>query len=569
MKKLFTYTKVTMAVLVLTALAVILCVGTTAAEASAPDMDIAYCNLSFENDTHIVYAVRSNDANIKLLVWTEPQEQYLLGTQKALLSPLAGQMTIKEELYTAFKYTGVAAKQMTDNVYVRTCIDNGNGDVVYGNVHKYSILQYAYNMTGKTGQAAPDAKLIKMLSDMLTYGASAQEYYGYHTERLATDEFVGIELTHGWLPDGFAQGLYRVGETVTITAPAQNEEGVAFAQWKDESGNVIASTAEYALTVGAVNHIYTPEYIAYSAGLEFESNGDGTCYLIGIGECTDTEIKIPAQSPNGDAVIGIDRNAFSGEAITSVSIPKSVEEIGRNAFSNCTSLTDVYYSGSEAEWSLVAIGTGNTPLENATMHYAVVEVFTVAFVDHDGSILKTETVNKGAAATAPAAPARDGYTFTGWDVAFDNVTENLTVTALYSLAVTEPTFVVSDAIASAGDTNVEITVALKNNPGVTSMLMKIAFDNSALELVSMSYNTEIGGQGIPNASSESPITAYWAEGFTDVTGDWIFLTLVFNVSSAAAAGDYEIAVSYNADDVFNAAETNVAFDIINGKITVS
>nr|WP_276207535.1 S8 family serine peptidase [Wenzhouxiangella sp. XN201] len=59
--------------------------------------------------------------------------------------------------------------------------------------------------------------------------------------------------------------------------------------------------------------------------------------------------------------------------------------------------------------------------------------YTVTFVDHDGSELKAETVDHGSAATAPADPTREGYTFTGWDVPFDNVTGNLTVTAQYEI----------------------------------------------------------------------------------------------------------------------------------------
>ena len=58
-------------------------------------------------------------------------------------------------------------------------------------------------------------------------------------------------------------------------------------------------------------------------------------------------------------------------------------------------------------------------------------VYTVTFVGQDDKVLKTETVEKGKSATAPDAPAVEGFNFTGWDTDFSNVTEDLTVKALY------------------------------------------------------------------------------------------------------------------------------------------
>lgn len=79
-----------------------------------------------------------------------------------------------------------------------------------------------------------------------------------------------------------------------------------------------------------------------SEGLAFESHGDGTCSVVGIGDCTDTNVVIPNRSPEGDTVMGIgDQAFFFCSNLTSIVIPNSVVSIGTAAFIGCSSLTSV------------------------------------------------------------------------------------------------------------------------------------------------------------------------------------------------------------------------------------
>ena len=68
-----------------------------------------------------------------------------------------------------------------------------------------------------------------------------------------------------------------------------------------------------------------------------------------------------------------------------------------------------------------------------TVTYELASVlYTVTFKDWDGTVLKTQTVASGGAASAPDNPTRDGYAFSGWDKDYNHVTSDLVVTAQYT-----------------------------------------------------------------------------------------------------------------------------------------
>ena len=71
-----------------------------------------------------------------------------------------------------------------------------------------------------------------------------------------------------------------------------------------------------------------------------------------------------------DSVTLIDSSAFAECAnLASVVIGKGVTSIEAGAFTNCPHLSDVYYTGSEAEWAEIDTSYSNDCLTNATIHY--------------------------------------------------------------------------------------------------------------------------------------------------------------------------------------------------------
>lgn len=115
--------------------------------------------------------------------------------------PMAGVATVlhaapQNNNTCRYTYEGISAKEMTDTVYVRPYLDVA-GKRVWGEVYRFSVAEYLFSLYGT------DALRNRLLSDLLAYGAAAQTYFGYHTERLATAEMNAAQLAaatrDGWI----------------------------------------------------------------------------------------------------------------------------------------------------------------------------------------------------------------------------------------------------------------------------------------------------------------------------------------------------------------------------------
>ena len=65
--------------------------------------------------------------------------------------------------------------------------------------------------------------------------------------------------------------------------------------------------------------------------------------------------------------------------------------------------------------------------------YTTSTTYTVRCLNWDNSVISTQTVTRGGSATAPPNPTRDGYVFTGWDKSFTNITANTDIHAQYTI----------------------------------------------------------------------------------------------------------------------------------------
>ena len=199
--------------------------------------------------------------------------------------------------------------------------------------------------------------------------------------------------------------------------------------------------------------------------------------------------------------------------------------------------------------------------------------YQVVFEDFDGTVLKTERVRVGTAATAPADPVRDGYVFIGWGSVFSHVTSDLRVVAQYSyIAEMDPAVFVDKVTANAGD-QVQVAVSLKNNPGILGMTLRLTYDESAMTLTDVTRGpalSEMTQFVVPkdlSSGCQFPWAAETAH-FSDATNGEI-LIMTFRVSKFAKAGRYAISLTYDSGAIIDNEMMPVFVKVQNGDITIN
>ena len=304
-----------------------------------PGVSIEYFTLSQDNTVYIKYAVDCRNyevtrENTGMLFWTAEPKNPIVGTEESKSTTL-GYEVIEGQKYYIFKYDRLSAAQMCDDIWARAYV-TVDDKTYYSDVEKYSVETYAAHKLGlvEGSEATNDETLKELLYAMLEYGEKAQKHFPEARKDIFPTDILHpftVTFIAGNGTDNFTQTIFRNRKVTKPENPLK--EGYGFEGWFN--GNT-----EWNFEIGTVTEDVTLTARWHgSDGLLYTSYGNGTCYVSGIGSCTDTDLVIPPVSESNEVVVSIGENAFSNcTNLTSIIIPDSVTNIGANAFSNCNRL---------------------------------------------------------------------------------------------------------------------------------------------------------------------------------------------------------------------------------------
>lgn len=382
--------------LMIALLAMTVCLGgvlvmTAADEGSKPvTASIDYITLSLEDAVYIQYAVdfqgfEVKTNNVGMLFWTSEPSNPTIDSADSRSAVLGYDVTIKDgKTYYIFKYTGLSAKQMCDEIWA-CAYANVDGQDYYSKVEKYSIVTYAARKLGLADgiEGTTDETLKTLLREMLEYGEAAQKHFGYNLEHLPTDILPGNSFTVTFETDGGsdvpAQTVYCGRKVLRPTAPEKS--GYTFSGWYqgETAWNFDTDTVTADLVLTAK---WERKTVVSSEGLQFTSNGDGTCTVTGFSNYADSiDLVIPDRSPDGDKVTAIGESAFAWRnGIKSITLPEGLTSIGSHAFDDCTGLTAVHISSISAWCGMNFSSVTSNPLayaHNLYLNNELVTKFTI------------------------------------------------------------------------------------------------------------------------------------------------------------------------------------------------
>lgn len=198
-------------------------------------------------------------------------------------------------------------------------------------------------------------------------------------------------------------------------------------------------------------------------------------------------------------------------------------------------------------------------------------VYVVTFKDYDGTVIKTEKVNEGGNATPPSDPIREGYYFVGWDNSYLNINKDIIISAQYEQD-SVASIIVESVNVSPGDKNVEVNVAIKNNPGILGMILSIEYDEEVMTLSGAENGEAVSDVLTFTQAKElkSGCNFVWdgQEISENEVKDGTILKLTFDISDTASTGLYDINFLYGDGNIIDGELIPVSLNVKEGKVII-
>lgn len=272
----------------------------------------------------------------------------------------------------------------------------------------------------------------------------------------------GVKISYGWTAN-----TYRVSDVSIAATEAGGTATYLFGNdqpsfFKIAYDTAIASIKSIALvyTCKSVQDPYNPG----TEGLTMTLSGDGTYYIVSGYTGTSTDVKI------NDTYMHLPIKEIGAWAfencsnISSVSLPKSITKIDANAF-NGTVFTNVYYAGTEEEFSLVS-------KETRWLYGSSIQK-TICSDSVDDYTFRFEKTSDGTAYKAC------GYTGTLSEITIPSKFDGLPVTQTYSgsYSSTVQTITIPSSVTTIGPGSFENCSSLQtvNIPSNVTLIGAYAF----------------------------------------------------------------------------------------------
>ena len=348
-------------------------------------------------DGNTINVSPSSDCTIR--VNFAPKPQYTVnfiasgaaqGSQTAYINDAVTLPTSVNVNPDGWTFSGWVAAQVAETTDVPTFYEPGASYTVTGNATLYALYTRVEEGTG-------DA-YYELLS------AAPANWEGNYVITYGTDS--SLYVMKGVTVSSNGADIESSSNAATLSASGMNLDGTKLYNVSNTYKFVVAASGSYYTIRNASTNVYVGETSSNYLG-GYNSYASGYC----------------------DWTLGTMTNASSATCVNGGSYPYLSYNPSSNYFwtqgNNGVSNGYVY----NVRWWKEA--NGDTTYYATDPVVAEPTYYTVTFKDWDGTVLSTQQVLEGTAATAPADPVRDGYTFTGWDVEFNNITADTVVTATY------------------------------------------------------------------------------------------------------------------------------------------